>query len=175
MLFIPTSTYSEPPFTSESLAKGEIYNLDLDRLLAFQFNPETFEYGWALNWATLTSNRDDTGGDLFYINSTAEEFEIPLLFMADPGAPDLRYRTDRQLSTAYDKIDFHAIVEEIREWCRPIREKGRPSRVRVIFGREHFDAAILAVNVKQNDHFADLTVWEGLIGIRFRKWQMRRA
>jgi hypothetical protein len=175
MLFMPTSNYSAPPFTSDRLVKGQLYNLDLDRMLGFQFNPENLEYGWSINWATLTSNRDDTGGDLYYLNSTAEEFEIPLLFAADPGAPDLRYRTNRSLSTSDLKMDFHAIVDEIREWCAPIRELGRPSRVRVIFGKTYFDAVILSVNVKQSEHFPDLAVWEGMIGVRFRKWQMRRA
>ena len=93
MIFIPTSRESYSPLAMRVVTKGQLYNLDTNEYFTFQFNPEAFEYSRDLNWNPMTFNGDESGGDLFYINSGPRTFELPLLFIVDPSAPEIQYST----------------------------------------------------------------------------------
>ena len=137
MLFIPTSKQSIPLFTKQKLAKGQLYNLDRDQFLNFQFNPQTFDVRRDFNWGVNTGIGDDTGGDLLYLTSGPHTFDLTLLFMADPGVPAFEYNTDLALSGDEAAIDFKAIEDTFESWTAKIDRLGRPSRIRVRFGGEY--------------------------------------
>jgi len=174
VLFIPTSGEVDS-INGGPVTRGQLYNLDKDRFFRFQFNPETYDWRQEWNWKPIQGNRDDTGGDLYFLNSGPRLMDLPLRFIADPGAPDLVYDTDHDLSTENLKMDFFSIMAEFRYWLRPIREKGRPCRLLVMFGKESLPCVITAMEVSQEDHFADLTVRAATIVLRLREWQTRNA
>lgn len=175
MLFIPTSGNSVPPFTGIQLAKGQLYNLDLDRFVNFQFNPDTYENQQEDTWLPLSWYGDATGGDLVYVGSGPRTFELPLLFVADPSAPRVEYNTEYPLSNPTLRFDFDALEKEINRWGQKIPQFGRPSRIRVIFGPSYFDGVILSKTFRKTSFFPDLTTKEGMLMLRFREWQIRRA
>ena len=175
MLFMPTSDYSVPIQSLPRLAKGQLYNLDSNCFIGFQFNPEKFDYRREFNWAVNSCNGDESGGDLLYLNSGPFVFDLALLFIADPGAPEMEYDTANSLSSPDLKMDFRALAREINDWMAIIPSLGRPSRIRVIFGELHFDGVVTSLELNENNHFPDLSVREGLIELRFREWRQMRS
>ena len=77
-LFLPTSGTSVVPLSTQRLAKVQIYCLDMNESLTFQFNPETFRWERDINWAEVQWKGNDFGGDLEYINNGPRTFDLPL-------------------------------------------------------------------------------------------------
>jgi len=172
-LFIPTSQGSSPPFSGITLVKGQLYNLDLNEFLSFQFNPNTFEWAKKINWGEITWKGNVKGGDLQFINIGPRKIDLPLLYMADPGAPEIEYTVEEAISTDDLKMDFQAIKEMIERWEGLIEGKGRPSRIRIIVGPNYFDGVVTDWSFRIVEFFSDLTAKEVLIALRFREWQLQ--
>lgn len=172
-LFLPTSGTSSIPFSSQRLSKAQIYCLDTNELLNFQFNPQTFQWERDINWAETSWRNNDYGGDLEYINSGPRTFDLPLLYIADPGAPDIvgEYQTANNEIAPGTPVDFEFIESLFERWASILPAKKRPSRVRVIFGPRHFDGVIVHLDHRIVEAFEDLSTREGLITVSFREWK----
>lgn len=173
-LFVPTSTM---PITAVSVTKGQLYNLDDDEFLSFQFNPETFMWERKTEWGDLSFYGDDSGGERKYLLTKPREFDLSLLYVADPGAPDIAYQTagDNPLSqnvSAGVSMDFKFIQDVIERWESKRPDKHRPSRIMVILGDRSFSAVIVSSQFKIVEFFSDLSAREALLTLEFREWQL---
>lgn len=176
-LFIPTSGAAPIPFAGWPTKKGQLYNMDNNEKLSFQFNVETFEWEQKFNWAEITWKGSVSGGDLDFINSGPRTFDLPLLFLGDPGAPEIEYEIGddnpvvRQVPGNI-KMDFEFIQKLIERWTWVMPHKGRPPRIKVVIGTRWFEGVIEELNFKLIDFFPDLTVKEALMTISFREWNL---
>lgn len=187
-LAIPTSRASQQSFLSAKITKGQIYNLDLDEYFVFQFNPEAFEWERDYHWDEITFKGDASGGDLQYIRTSAREFSLDLLYVADPGGPDIEYaKADHKISprtgrlvdgsplpaTPSGKMAFEQLVMMLDAWGAVIPAKGRPSRLKVMMGPQDFDCVVTGSQFRIREFFGeDLSAREALISLEFRQWQM---
>lgn len=167
-LFIPTSHKSNAPFPI-TVMKGQLYNLDTNESLNFQFNPSSLEWERATRWGETKWKGDHTGGDIDYIYTDPHTLNIPLLYISEPGAPRVDYNaTERIMDNGI--VDFQQIKQLIDRWEKPLYRIGRPSRILVIFGPNSFECVIINSNFKITEFFEDLTPREALLNLDFRVW-----
>lgn len=171
-LFIPTSRGAAVPPGNRTLAKGQIYNLDNDQYLGFQYNPTSFEWDRQIMWAEQTWRGDTTGGDMDFINLGPHKFDLSLLYLADPGAAGIDHATDEPIVNGLVPMDFQAIIRTLDGWTAVVPAKGRPARVRVIVGPNYFDGAFLRLGYKITEFFEDLSAREALVNFEFREWRL---
>ena len=163
-----------------ALVKGQLYNLDLNEMLGFQFNPETFGWDRDLNWAEISWKGAEKGGDLQYVNAGPITFDLDLIFVADPHAPEMMYQTGSNHPVvpsmqASIKMDFEFIEETVNKWADPLPNLGRPSRIKIILGGRSFLGVITTYSFEITDFFEDLTARHGRLSIGFREWQPQQA
>ena len=174
-LVLPTSGASLPLETGR-LAKGQLYNLDLDEWLDLQFNPETFDYDRVFNYAQIAPKGTERGGDLQYLSSGPISFDLDLVFVADPSAPEIKYQAEERLSNNSVRVDFEQLETMLNRWQEPLANKGRPSRIAVIIGPRRTDGVITSLTITVREFFReDLSAREAEITIGFREWQMRQS
>jgi hypothetical protein len=172
-LFIPTSGAARPSYQDVHLTKGQLYNLDRDEFLTFQFNPATFAWERDTRWAEITFKGDDTGGDLQYLNTGPRTFDLPLLYIADPGAPEVIYQAAQNDMFGHTVADFEFLQKLIESWEAALTDKRRPSRIKVILGQKRsFECVIKNSEYQLIEFFDDLTVREGLITLEMREWRL---
>jgi hypothetical protein len=169
-LFLPTSHEAFSQANARQLAKGQIYNLDLDEYIGFQFNPTAFEWARQIGWAETIWQGDDRGGDLLFTHIGPRKFEVSLLYMADPGSPDFTWSVPERLSNSDVKSDFQALRKALERWEKKLDGRGRPSRVRVIVGPNYFDGVMTQLGFKITEFFEDLSAREALVSLEFREW-----
>lgn len=174
-LFVPTSklTVDDQVFTNVGLTKGQIYNLDNQEFLCFQFNPSSFEWEKNINWSRINWFNSVNGGELQYINQGPKLFDLSLIYVSEPGAPELRYNTPDVVVPGYSEdriVSFEAIVAVIDRWTAPIEGIGRPARLAVIIGPNRFEGVIMKYNFRITEFFHNLTAREGRLVIEFEEW-----
>lgn len=166
MLYIPTSTSEFKHYTAAPLSKGQLYNLDDDRKLGFQFNPEELNWSQETGWIEVAN-------DLAFVRRKPKTFEMDLLYVADPTAPDFEVdNTALPVMSGDVKADVDKLVAELDNWCEPRTDTGRPSRVMIIWGANwSFTGVIMSINPKLTYFFRDLSTRQGMISISFREWE----
>lgn len=168
-IFLRTpNTHSD--LRDQFVAKGQIYNLDYDQFICFQFNPTFFEWSQLFSWNAVTFRGSRRGGSLQYSHEGARTMQMDLLFMADPASPDLVYDTPIYLGGAGLKVDYDRIVELFDRWQTPIQGKNRPSRLKVIVGPRAFNVVITELTHRVTEFFPDLSAREGLLSLTMREW-----
>ena len=155
------------PHGDMPLTKGQLYNLDNDEWIDFQFNPEFFEWDQAINWKDFTHKGDPSGGDLQFLNIGPRTFDLALIYAADPGAPEIK--RDIGLDGG-DEMTFERIEEVMENWRQLLPEKKRPSRIKVIIGSRTFDCIVENIRMRITEWFDDLTAREALLTLEFREW-----
>lgn len=170
-LFIPTSTGGTTP-EPYNILKGMLYNLDNDEYFEFQFNPQTFIWERQINWSRTKFKGDSSGGHVDFLNLEPREFDLTLLFIADPSAPSVNYYSEERLTRPVidATIDFEALLRLIKTWETPIDGIGRPAVIKIIIGENIFDCVIESYQVQETNFFPDLTVREGTIVFSFKEW-----
>lgn len=168
-LYLPTSRISNP-LNDRALGKGELYNLDLDQLVGFQFNPTSLEWTRQFAWGEVRWQGDSSGGDLQYLSTGPRHVELSLLYMADPGSPDINYVAPLIISSPNNKFDFVALRQTLESWEQPLPGKKRPSRIRIIFGENSFDCVITSSTFRITTFFEDLSAREAVYTAEFREW-----
>ena len=171
LITIPTNisnTVSSPV----SVKKGQIYNLDTNEFIGFQFNPRDVIWSRQINYADISWKGSNKGGDIEYLNSGPRKMEISLQYMADPGSPDIDYHinSNNGISTHILKMDFQVLLETIERWEEVIEDKGRPSRLKIIMGSNGFNCVVINSEIRISETFSDLSVREGFITLRLREW-----
>jgi len=169
-LYIPTSREAFSLVNATKLEKGQLYNLDLDEYVGFQFNPTAFEWGQAIGWAETIWQGDDHGGDLLFTHIGPRKLEVSLLYMADPGTPDFTWSVSERLANSKLKFDFQALRKTLERWQNKLDGKGRPSRMRIVVGPNYFDGIITTLGFKITEFFEDLSAREALVSLEFREW-----
>lgn len=176
MIYLPTSgedrRLSLEIFTNTSLQKGQLYNLDLNEYLGFQFNPTTFEWSRDINWSEQNWVGGTRGGDLQFISLGPRLIELELLYIVDPRAPKVSYESDFAVIDPKDElVDFQAIRSTIEKWEELLDGIRRPSRVKIIVGPNGFEGVITSSTFRITEFFEDLTAKEALFLLEFREWQ----
>jgi len=179
-LFIPTSKGVASPLAAMHLTKGQLYNLDTNEFISFQFNPSEFEWERMINWSEISWQGDTSGGDLAFINVGPRTYNLDLLYMADPGAPEIESKIDDPPYAYNAKNDFQRIRKTIEKWEADIEGKGRPSAINLIMGSRDadgnltsgnsFEGVIVRSGFRLTEFFNDLSVREAIITLRFREW-----
>jgi len=138
-LFIPTSNLlKSPELAGQYVAVGELYNLDDNKKICFQFNPEEYEIGRTYNWADL----DSVGAPSNHYNYISQKdvlFELQLLFIADIGTPPVT--TEGGVSPLITPkndvvVDFDELCNELFQWLEEREAEGRPSFLRIFIGKD---------------------------------------
>jgi len=174
MLYIPTNLdiglgrYSLG-YESKAVQRGQIYNMELDEKIWFQFNPENFEWEEPFDW--VSTGTGIYGHDIQYMGQGDVAFNLSLLFIADPNAPKVITENIAEIAV-YDKksADFDSIIWMFQRWCRPNLDTGRPSQLRVIYGKHYWDGIITRARYKIIEKFESGNIREGQIILSFRKW-----
>jgi hypothetical protein len=175
-LYIPTSGASQEVASGMALVRGQLYNLDLNEILGFQFNPETFSWDRDLNWAEISWKGAEKGGDLQYVNAGPITFDLDLVYLAEPHAPSIEHNCPENLTGDYGlPVDFEQVEALILRWMTPLENVGRPSRIKVILGDRSFLGVITTHSFEITDFFEDLTARHGRLSIGFREWQPQQA
>lgn len=171
-LFVPIPKSLLTQIGTDAVAKGQVYNLDLDQYFNFQFNPKMFEYEQKFNWRTAKYKGDFSGGNKDFISTDPITFELELIFVADPGAPSIEYNTPEVISPkgSVQRVDFGELLKVLRRWCSQVEGLNRPSRMKVIMGDNDIDCVIRTYKVSQKEFFEDATVREGVLLIEFEEW-----
>lgn len=169
-LFIPTSSGSDPPFSNIQLIKGQLYNLDLNEFIGFQFNPREFVWTQNINWSEIIWNGDFSGGDLYFINRGPVTFDLSLLYIANPGTPNINYDVPENIVPEGLIVEFEQIRVALERWTDPVSGLGRSSRIRVIIGPNYFDIVMTSLGFRIGQFFEDLSAQESSINIGCREW-----
>jgi hypothetical protein len=172
-LVVPTLSMGRSQLETQNLVKGQLYNMDLNQKLWFQFNPTFFEWERGFNWVDIAFYGDETGGDADFISTGARTFELVLLYMADPGSPEiLSEGVPYNVKGGGINMDFQAIRANLELWESKLPNKGRPSRIKVIVGPNSFECLIRSSKFRITEFFRDLTAREVEITLRFREWTL---
>lgn len=172
MLYIPTTEERrEVVFANINLAKGQLYNLDLNEYLGFQFNPNSFSWEQSLNWAQFTWIGDVRGGNVHFGNLGPNVLDLELVYVADPKAPKVNYDALEPINDGSDVVDFQSIREMIDRWSQLLEGRQRPSRVAVIIGPNTFECIITKKSFTINSFFPDLSAEEAIIELEMREWR----
>lgn len=174
-LIIASNGSVRVPRSGERIDKGQLYNLELDEKLGFQFNPEQIQWEQELRWAERSSIGRDTGGSKFFLNSGSRRLELNLLFMAEPGAPSIDYYVQPpiQMRTEFGaELDF--VVAVLERWKKKIPDKGRPGVLAFVVGEanpNNMKCVIRRMGVRIIDQFPDgLSTREGMITLELIEW-----
>jgi len=170
MLFIPTRDLDIEIYTNATIQKGQLYNLDLDQWINFQFNPTAFEWGRETKWSEHNFVGGLNGGDLQFINVGPRKVDLDLLFIADPRAPLVNYEANFNILDANGLVDFQAVKETIEAWEELLPQLLRPSRIAIVVGPNVFEGVILNSQMRITEFFEDLTPKEAMLTIGFREW-----
>lgn len=169
--------HDNTPSLDRFVAKGQLYNLEWDESLSFQFNPENVEWVRESQWARASHRGQMQMAKPYFIATEPREMEIPFLFIADPGAPAVEFKSNNSplvARSAFDKsgpFGFKELRSIIESWETVIETIGRPSRIRVIFGDIAFDCYTKRSRFKITEFFSqDLAVREGLITLELMEW-----
>ncbi len=174
-LFLATSGSAPIPDNIARLTKGELYNLDLNESLGFQFNPERLRTDKNFEWLDVAWLGSKDGGDLQYKGSGPTTFDLDLRFVALPGAPRIQSDAGERVSPSDDlPMDFEAIEETLRRWSQDVEGKRRPSRIKVILGERAFNCVITRIGSEVTAFFEDLTAREAILTIGFRQWELTK-
>lgn len=171
-LFVPTGiAESFEHFDRRTVVKGQLYNLDEQRIIGFQFNPEMLDINEEFGW-TETGFRGAPSVDLAYTGTKLRTFDLTLRYVADPIAPDFETsNTITPVKVDYVKADFDKILAELRHWMEPLEGKGRPCRAAVIFGDPHnYEGVITALNPSYKRMFDNATARYSELRISFKEW-----
>lgn len=175
-LFIPTSGNIRQLLSQQALAKGRLYNLDDDEFIGFQFNPETFGWERDHRWLELFHRGGDRTSHLTLLGHAPREFELNLLYMADPGAGHIEYKSREGHTTG--TFDFPFLKETIERWESKREELRRSTLLAVIFagpGRETEPLVLHGVIARSQfrvlNWFNDLAVREVQINLEFKEWR----
>lgn len=175
-LFIPTSGARRDQYIERMTGKGQLYNLDLDEFITFQFNPTQFSWSRETNWQDVSYYGDSSGGDIQYINTKAREIDLPLLYIAAPGAPEIQFKSKAAGVYADNPsnqvVDFTIVKNIIERWEEKIEGVNRPSIIMIIFGELVFTGVIKNTNYKLIECFEDLSPKESLLTLEFRDWNV---
>ena len=183
-LFVPVPGSSSIPFGGQPTIKGQLYALDLEDKIDFQFNPKTFEFEQAFNWSRITYKGDFSGGDLDFQNVGPRMFDLPLLFLADPAAPPITFKTKSSGARIVHTepglkmpilFDYDELLAMFNFWKKPIEGKNRPTRINVVMGNRSFEGVITSLVFKELEYFQDYSVKEALITITFEEWNLERG
>lgn len=173
-LFIPTSNLlKKPELAAQYVAVGQLYNLDDDKKICFQFNPEEHEIGRTYNWADIPSigapsNHYD------YLSQKDTLFELQLLFIADIGTPPVATEGGvNPLITPDDVVvDFDELYNEILQWLEEREAEGRPSFLRIIIGKDTLTGFVKGdIKKRVLDLFPGGSARRGLLTMQFQPWQ----
>jgi hypothetical protein len=168
MLYIPTIDHR---VNAEAVqyAKGELYNLDLNEFIKFQFNPNSFEWHRDIKWGEHNWVGNSRGGDVQFINLGPRIGELELLFMSDPTSPSIDYSSDYNIMNS-GLVNFSAIEYTIEKWISPLPLNKRPSRIALIIGNNIFKCVILSYDMRITEFFRDLSPKEAFLGLELREW-----
>jgi hypothetical protein len=182
-LFIPLPGSSTVPFMGQPTVKGQLYAMDLNDKIDFQFNPTVFEFEQAFTWSRITYKGDFSGGDLDFQNVGPRKFDLPLLFLADPAAPPINFTAESSEAEIVHKepgldqpilFDYDELLKMLDFWKRPIEGKNRPTRIQVVMGQRSFEGVITNLAHRELEFFRDMGVKEALITITFEEWNLER-
>lgn len=168
MLYLPT-TDREVVYLNSTLAKGQLYNLDLNQYIGFQFNPTELEWTRDINWSEHNWVGSYNGGDLQFMNLGPRVISLDLIYLADPRAPEVQYNTDYKIMNE-GVVDFQAIKDTIDKWLEPLDGLNRPSRISIVVGPNVFNGVITSTSFKITTFFEDLTPREAMLSLEFREW-----
>jgi hypothetical protein len=174
-LFLPTSEgVASQPFAERVFEKGRLTNLDVrpTQWISFQFNPVVLEFEAESKWADIAWRGAELGGDLAYLGSGPDEFELVLRFVSEPAAPDMEAETEIAIPHPDYRVDFEALEATINKWRAPIPALGRPARINVAFGRARwFNAVIVRRRIRIEEFHDDLTARQALLTLEMRQWE----
>ena len=183
-LFIPIPGSSSIPFAGWPTTKGQLYALDLQEKITFQYNPKTFKYGFETKWSRITYKGDFSGGDLDFNFVNPINFDLELLFIADPGAPLIDYDTydSKAIIISADNanpsnhlFDYDELIRMFNFWWkRPVPGLNRPSRIQIVMGSRTYNGVITEVSIEELEYFKDLSVKEAKITLTFEEWNLER-
>jgi hypothetical protein len=169
---IPNSDISR--YQELKISRGQLYNLTLDELLIFQFNPEAMIVKASDEWVPV--GMGVKGRDMAFVSEGKDKFELQLLFMADPGAPDVISRnvqeslTWRGTAAGSGKADFDNIVAMIDRWRKPQPQTGQPSRLMVAYGCGAWEGIIRERRIDYQARFATGSTRAGMLTLKFEEW-----
>jgi hypothetical protein len=172
MIFIKNKHVKPGVFASKPVNKGQLYNIDLNEFISFQFNPEALEWARTFKWGEHNWVGNTRGGDVQFINLEPRLIDIDLLFMAEPRAPQIEYKSDFKIIDANGLVDFNAIKATIEKWEKPLPGIRRPSRVGILMGDNVFEGVLKSYTMRINEFFKDLSPKEGILMLEFREWQL---
>ena len=171
MLYLPG--YEEKRinvYTNITFAKSQLYNVDLNEYIVFQFNPVTFEWERDINWGEHSWLGDTSGGDLQFLNIGPRLIDLDLMYMADPQAPTVHYKSNFNIIGSDDLVDFQAIKNTIEKWEKLLDGSRRPSRIGIMVGPNRFEGVIKKYRFKITEFFENLSTKEGILSLEFREW-----
>lgn len=177
-LFLPTSGSAQVPVSSSAVRKGQLYNLDLDEKISFQFNPQPISWRRRTSYAEFYSHGETSGGDIEFLFTGPRQLELDLIFTDEPGAPALDYyvQPPREGNSAEFGADFEFVVRLFERWMEPSAESGNriPLLRLILAASTNITGIITAVEPQIVNQFEDGSVREGRITLEFRQWNRDR-
>jgi hypothetical protein len=171
MLFLPTRDEDVSTiYTDVEFKRGQLYNIDNNQYLNFQFNPTSFEWARDVKWSERNWVGSTRGGDVQFINIGPRRLSLELLFVADPRAPEVNFEADFPVIDQHGLVDFKSITDTIENWIELIEGVKRPSRIGIIVGPNVFEGVLLNITPRITDFFEDLSAKEALLLLEFREW-----
>ncbi len=172
MLVIPTSgrERSHPDVLHAKVFKGQLYNLDTDEKLWFQFNPEQFEFEQEIVWDRINPPGMANGGNPRFIHTGPYEFDLPFLFIADPSAPLIEYEAKEDglpVHGAYRLGEYKFLLNLLERWKAVILGKRRPPHIGVMMKDKMFEGVVTNWKYRETEWFESGDVRESLITISF--------
>jgi hypothetical protein len=173
-IFVPTDSIDlkDQDFFERYVTVGELYNLDADSKVLFQFNKDEFEESRSINWAQISSVGANSN-QFQYINRGSRQFELPLLFIADKGMPPVKidgfmspFVTSEDLT-----VDIDVLYQELDSWTEELPSLGRPSFIKIFICSMEYTGFIKELRRRVLDSFEDGSTRRALITIQFQEWE----
>lgn len=173
-LYLPTSKSftGTLDYFEAYVKKGQLYNLDDDRKVWFQFNPRNFEWSRVIKW----TDQSFIGAPSIhhqYLGRGQREFELTLLYIGDFGMPEVEIKNTRHDIKPGDvEVDFDELVREIDAWTEEREDYGRPSFIGIYIANEEFRGFIRDIKKRVIDQYKDQSTRRGEVTIRFQEWEV---
>ncbi len=181
-LFIPTSdlglsdSYALQDYYDRYPFKGQLYNLDDNKKIWFQFNPEEHEDSIPIRWADIKS-LGTPSNQYQYLGESGSSFDLTLLFIADIHMPKVKTQgaVDPNITPDGQAVSFKALYNEIRSWVKPREDTGLPSMISIIFNDDFaYEGFVRELRKRILDQYENGITRRATITLQFQEWKEGR-
>jgi hypothetical protein len=158
-----------------TIARAQLYNLDQNEFIEFQFNPRGSEPGMDFGWGDDGFSGSDKV-DTQFLGQGQTEFELASEWIVDPGAPVIDHNVAEPCvheDAAGNKlIMIGAVLVAFERWAAIRIDSRRPSLIRVIWpDNRWYEGRLVRLSHRIEERFASGEARRATVRMGFKEWR----